>query len=79
MINVIFEIPSIKFQSKEITLPGIPRVGDQVFLADFVSEKEEEIIMNADNKIYIDSLIVMHVTWLRGNDKNVYLLISLQV
>lgn len=78
MINVVFEIPAVKFQSKELILPGIPRLGDQIFLSDFISEKEEEVILKADSTLYIDSLTVMHVTWLRGNDEKVYLLISLR-
>lgn len=80
MIKAIFQLDSNSFTSKEIILPAVPSVGNQIFLGDFIDEGEERKIFEKGFSQNLDSLIVKHVTWLKSpKDKQVYILITLEV
>lgn len=79
MITAKFEIPEVNFQSNDFELPTLPRVGDQIFFTDFISEKEQSKILKINNKIDLEGLYVKHVAWFR-NPKNsvVYFNVTLE-
>ncbi len=80
MIKVVFEIPACSYELKKIKFPAAPRVGDQIFLTDFITEKEEEQMIKNAGHIWLDGLIVTKVLWMRDEtNKEIYLYITLEL
>ena len=78
MIGVTFQAPDLKFQTGTIPMPLVPRVGDQIFLSDFITEEDEEKILKTNTNPDIDHLFVNHVTWFRSpKEKEIYVLVIL--
>lgn len=78
MIGVNFQAPELSFTSGVVPMPMVPRIGDQIFLGDFITEDEESEILSKNERPNIDSLFVRNVTWLRSQkQKEVYVLVVL--
>lgn len=79
MIDVIFDVPAINFFTPKVPMPEVPRKGDQIYLNDFISDEDQELIMEKKSGINIDSLFVTHITWYRDDDQKAYAILTLEL
>ncbi len=79
MIGVTFQVPELDFSTRVIPMAFVPRIGDQVFMSDFINEEEEAKIFENNENPEIDGLFVTNVTWFRSpKEKELYVLIILE-
>lgn len=72
-MKVVFVIEGTD-NSVTIDMPIIPRVGEQVYLSDFIDEQQN--ISLTKKGVKLDSEVVNHVCWMK-DEKGIYVSIFL--
>jgi len=74
MISIVFVIDEVK-QKLELEFPAVPRIGEQIYLADFVDD-DDKLDEHKEIGIYERCLFVKDVIWMQK--EKVYALIMLE-